>query len=74
MHSIEGILVRGSPDVTGVGLRWKVVGDMTGWFGSSVVVCSRNQRKTLGLSPGQATFFHLLQMAPNINNPLWRGG
>jgi len=26
------------------------------------------------LSPGRATFIHLLQMAPNINNPLWRGG
>ena len=26
--------------VTGVGFRWRIVGDMTGWLGSSVVECS----------------------------------
>ena len=56
--------------VTGVGLRWRVVSEMTGWLGSSVVTCPHGQRKALG----RATFCHLLQMAPNINNPLWRGG
>ena len=60
--------------VTGVGFRWRIVGDMTGRLGSSVVECSHGQRKALGSSPGRATLFHLLQMAPNINNPLWRGG
>ena len=60
--------------VTGVGLRWKVVGEMAGWLDSSVVECSHSQRKALGLSPGQATIFHLLRLAPNMNNPLWRGG
>ena len=44
-----------------VGFRWKVVGDMTGWLGSSVVECSHSQRKALASSPGQATIFHLLQ-------------
>ena len=48
--------------VTGVGLRWQVVGEMTGWFGSSVVECLHGQRKALGSSPGRATIFHLLQL------------
>ena len=26
--------------VTGVGFRWRIVGDMTEWLGSSVVECS----------------------------------
>ena len=45
--------------VTGVGFRWRLVGDMTGWLGSSVVV-SHGQLKALGSSPGRATIFHLL--------------
>ena len=57
-----------------VGLRWRIVGDMTGWLGSSVVECLHGQRKALGSSPGLTTIFHLLQMAPNIKNPVWRGG
>ena len=47
---------------------------MTGWFGSSVVERLHRQRKPLGSSPCRASIFHLLQMAPNIKNPLWRGG
>ena len=43
-----------------VGLRSKVVGDMTGWLGGSVLECSHGQQKTLGLSPGRATIFYLL--------------
>ena len=39
---------------------------MIGWLGSSVVACSHGRRKALGSSPGLATLFHLLQMAPNI--------
>jgi len=31
-----------------------------------VVECSHGQRKALGSSPGRATIFHLLQMAPNV--------
>ena len=54
--------------VTGVGFRWRIVGDMTGWLDSSVVECLHGQRKALGSSPGRATIFHLLQMAPNIKN------
>ena len=46
--------------VTGVGFRWRVVGDMTGWLGSSVVECLHGQRKALGSSPVRATIFHLL--------------
>ena len=48
-------------NVTGVGFRWRIVGDMTGWLGRSVVECSHGQRKALGSSPGRATIFHLLQ-------------
>ena len=48
--------------VTGVGFRWRIVGDMTGWLGSSVVECSHGQRKALGSSPGRATIFHLLHI------------
>ena len=36
--------------VTEVGFRWRIVGDMTGWLGSSVVECSHGQRKALGSS------------------------
>ena len=49
-------------NVTGVGFRWRIVGDMTGWLCSSVVECSHCQRKALGSSPGRATIFHLLQL------------
>ena len=45
-----------------VGLRWKVVGDMTGWLGSSVVECSHVQRKALGSSAGRTSIFHLLHV------------
>ena len=38
------------PSVTGVAVRWRIVGDMTGWLGSSVVECSHGQRKALGSS------------------------
>ena len=46
--------------ITGVGFRWRIVGDMTGWLGSSVVECSHSQQKALGSNPGRATMFHLL--------------
>ena len=54
------------PSVTRVAVRWRIVGDMTGWLGSSVVESSHGQRKALCSSPGRATMFHLLQMAPNV--------
>ena len=54
--------------VTGVGFRWRSVGDMTGWLGSSVVECSHGQRKALGSSPGRATIFHLLHMPQHLYN------
>ena len=38
-----------------------------------MVVFARSA-KGPGFEPRRATIFHLLQMAPNINNPLWRGG
>ena len=46
--------------VSGLGFRWRIVGDMTGWLGSSVGECSHGQRKALGSIPGRATIFHLL--------------
>ena len=52
---------------TGVGFRWKVIGEMTGWLGSSVVECSHGQQKTLGLSASRATIFHLLQLDSNTS-------
>ena len=33
-----------------VGFRWRIVGDTTGWLGSSVVECSHGQRKARGSS------------------------
>ena len=36
--------------VTGVGFRWRIVGDMTGWLGSSVVECSQ-PRSSHNFSP-----------------------
>ena len=48
--------------VTGVGFRWRIVGDMTGWLDSSVVEGSHGQRKALGSGSGRTTIFHLLQM------------
>ena len=41
-----------------VGLRWKVVGEMTGWLGSSVVECSHRQRKSLGEFARCTNIFH----------------
>ena len=52
---------QGCTNCNWVGLRWKVVGHMTGSLGSSMVEYWHSQRKTLGSSSGQATMFYLLQ-------------
>ena len=60
MYAFSGVprfLNRRNVIVTGVDFRWRIVGDMTGWLGSSVVECSHGQRKALGSITGRATLF-----------------
>ena len=59
--------------VIGVAVRWRIVGDMTGWLGSSVVECSHCQRKALGSNPGRATIFHLLHVSHQLRLILAQG-